>query len=79
MDKKSELEWRWGNQCLTYYEAVESMKKLNEERYLGYDDWRFPTIKELYSLIDFSETDPSGYVGKKVLKWNHLRPLKGVD
>lgn len=27
------------------------------------DDWRLPDIKELYSLIDFRGTDPSGVIG----------------
>lgn len=43
---------------LSYDEAVVGASSLDLG---GYTDWRLPTIKELYSLIDFTGKDPSGY------------------
>jgi hypothetical protein len=40
---------------LTYYEAVDSAATCNTG---GYDDWRLPTIKELYSLAMFFGAEP---------------------
>jgi len=45
---------------LTYDEAMAGADSFS---LVGYDDWRLPTIKELYSLIDFNGLDPSGYNG----------------
>ncbi|MCP4420905.1 MAG: DUF1566 domain-containing protein [Chloroflexi bacterium] len=45
---------------LTYSQAVAAA---SSSTLAGYDDWRLPTITELYSLIDFSGEDPSGYSG----------------
>ncbi|MGD2249366.1 MAG: DUF1566 domain-containing protein [Candidatus Methanofastidiosia archaeon] len=42
---------------VTYSEAAARAKTLTLG---GYNDWRLPSIKELYSLILFSGTDPSG-------------------
>ncbi|MBD3160909.1 MAG: DUF1566 domain-containing protein [Candidatus Latescibacteria bacterium] len=48
---------------LTWDEARVYPATLNEQGFGGFTDWRLPTIKELYSLIDFRGVDPSGYNG----------------
>ena len=48
---------------LTWGEAQAYPATRNSQDFGGYDDWRLPNIKELYSLIDFRGTDPSGYEG----------------
>lgn len=45
---------------LTYQQA---MAQAGDFALAGYDDWRVPTIKEMYSLMDFRGIDPSGYPG----------------
>jgi len=48
---------------LSWWDALAQPDILNSAQFGGYADWRLPNIKELYSLIDFSGIDPSGYEG----------------
>lgn len=48
---------------LTWTAAQARPAALNAAQFGGYSDWRLPTIKELYSLMDFRGTDPSGLSG----------------
>lgn len=48
---------------LTYSNALAHCAAHSAANYQGYNDWRLPTIKELYSLIDFRGADPSGFTG----------------
>ncbi len=48
---------------LNLTQAKAQPAKLNAKKAGGFTDWRLPSIKELYSLIDFRGTDPSGFTG----------------
>lgn len=48
---------------LTWAQIQARVAELNSSNWGGYNDWRIPTIKELYSITYWNGTDPSGYQG----------------
>nr|MEE4269571.1 DUF1566 domain-containing protein [Candidatus Krumholzibacteria bacterium] len=46
---------------LNWEEALAWVQARNEEQYLGHDDWRLPSVKELQSIVDYTRSpDTSG-------------------
>jgi len=45
---------------VTWQRALDYIKKLNQENYLGHNDWRLPNLKELESLVNRQQSD-NGY------------------
>ena len=47
-----------GDGRVAWQHAIDYIALLNAEQYLGYDDWRLPSIKELITLMDYSLNRP---------------------
>ena len=53
IDHATGLMWQKSGSDFKYLEDVqEYVQELNKKRFVGYNDWRFPTIDELISLIN---------------------------
>jgi hypothetical protein len=63
-DLNTNLMWQKAvSEKMTFDEALAGADTFS---LADYDDWRLPTIKELYSLILFSGVDPSGWEGDDI-------------
>ena len=51
--------WFWLGTYMRWLVAFNYVTCLNTNNYLGHNDWRLPNIKELNSLTDFSQYNPS--------------------
>ncbi len=64
-DNVTGLMWQKSpGEKMTYAQAAAGAEAFS---LAGYDDWRLPTIKELYSLIQFDGVDPSGPVAASLI------------
>ena len=46
-----------GDGAVNWQHALDYIKKLNQENYLGHNDWRLPNLKELESLVSAGQSD----------------------
>ncbi len=61
-----------GDGLVSWQKALDYIKKLNTDTYLGFSDWRLPNVDELASLYDFSKTNPAtalSFTGLNTTYW----------
>lgn len=61
LDKTTKLMWTrdgyLAGKAMTWNDAFNFIKKLNERKYAGYSDWRLPVRKELETLPNFVKSN----------------------
>jgi len=67
-DPQSKLIWskKGNDNDITWYAALDYIKRLNEQAYLGFRDWRMPTKEELRSLVGYAKSAGYGNGNKSI-------------
>ncbi len=57
-DRATGLAWSKADsgKGMNWQEALAWVQKKNAEKYLGHDDWRLPSVKELQSIVDYTRS-----------------------
>lgn len=57
-DRATGLTWAKADsgKGMNWKDALAWAQKMNEEKYLGHNDWRLPSVKELESIVDYSRS-----------------------
>ena len=57
-DRATGLMWSKADsgQGMNWQDALAWVQKKNAEKYLGHNDWRLPSVKELQSLVDYTRS-----------------------
>jgi hypothetical protein len=72
-DPSFDTEGTAGDGLVSWQKALDYVKKLNTESYLGFSDWRLPNMDELASLYDYSKSNPAtalSFTGLSTTYWS---------
>lgn len=63
-DQATGLMWQQSGseKYMTYNQALNYVRKLNQEGFAGYKDWRLPTLEEAITLLKPEKTDKGLYI-----------------
>ncbi|MDO8723729.1 MAG: caspase family protein [Syntrophales bacterium] len=80
-DPQSKLIWsKKGNENnITWYAAQDYIKRLNEQAYLGFRDWRMPSKEELATLVQYAKSAGYGSGGKTIADFLNREGFSGIS
>ncbi len=64
-DKVTGVMWQRGGADITSIRKMQAyIKKMNDSRFAGYDNWRLPSMEEALSLMETEQNDKGLYLPK---------------